>query len=52
LEEYIPGMDMGAIFHTPVVGVWKEGAVVVRLSGAAARDAITGLYGLPARRYG
>ena len=35
-EEYIPGI--APVHHTPVVGVWKNGSLVVKKSGKEARD--------------
>lgn len=37
-EEYVPGI--GAVFHTPVVGVWIDGVLTDKSSGKRARDLI------------
>ncbi|HEV3144311.1 MAG TPA: hypothetical protein VGZ47_10530 [Gemmataceae bacterium] len=35
-EKYIPGI--GTVFQTPVVGIWENGVLVHRATGAAARS--------------
>jgi hypothetical protein len=37
-DKYIPGM--GKVFQTPVVGVWRNGALNEKASGKSARDLI------------
>ncbi len=35
-EDYIPGI--GAVYQTPVVGLWENGALVAKATGKSARD--------------
>jgi len=37
LDRYIPTLDITQIFSTPVVGEWRDGALVFAGAGAAAR---------------
>jgi hypothetical protein len=38
-EKRIPGLGM--VYHTPVVGIWKNGELVARASGFEARQLLT-----------
>jgi len=44
LNKYVPGL--GNVHHTPVVGIWENGVLVERASGARARDLIVDRYKL------
>ena len=46
LDQFIPGMQIQSIFHSPVVGVWEDGMLKQTASGAEGRDLMTKLYGL------
>jgi len=35
-EKFIPGI--GKVFHTPVIGVWSEGKLIISASGYEARE--------------
>lgn len=48
LERFVPGMDISSIFHSPVVGVWEDGALRQCASGAEGRDLLLAMYGLRA----
>jgi hypothetical protein len=43
LGRLVPGI--GPVFHTPVLGVWRDGQVAEVSSGAAARDRIARMFG-------
>lgn len=38
-ERYVPGI--GTVFHTPVVGLWRDGQLVSTASGFPARDLVS-----------
>jgi hypothetical protein len=44
-DRYVPGI--GAVYHTPVVGLWSEGRLVDKASGKAGHDLIARVVGLP-----
>lgn len=44
LTEVIPGI--GKIYQTPTVGIWEDGVLVQKGSGAAGRDLLIDRYGL------
>jgi hypothetical protein len=44
MDKIIP--EIGTIFHTPIVGIWENGMLVQKGSGAAGRDLIINRYGL------
>jgi hypothetical protein len=43
-EGYVPGV--GAVFHTPVVGLWSDGKLLEKASGKAGRDLVVRVCGL------
>ena len=43
-NQVIPGI--GKIYQTPVIGIWEEGALVEKGSGAAGRDLVVDRYDL------
>ena len=43
-ELLIPGI--GSVYHTPVVGIWKEGQLVEKSAGAEGRMLLSRLYNL------
>jgi hypothetical protein len=42
-DRYIPGL--GKVFHTPVVGLWRDGRLTEKAEGNAARDLAARLFG-------
>lgn len=44
LQDTIPGI--GKIYQTPVVGIWEDGTLMQKASGATARELISRLYNL------
>ena len=45
LDRYIPGMDIGAIYHSPVVGRWENGILSVKSSGFGGRSVLLIYFG-------
>lgn len=43
-EGYVPGV--GSVYQTPVLGIWENGILVERATGAKARQIISRRYGL------
>ena len=43
IQEYVPGAPF--VFHTPVVGVWRDGVLTERAEGYAARDLVARMFG-------
>jgi hypothetical protein len=43
LREYVP--DAPFVFHTPVVGVWRDGFLTDRAEGSTARDLVARMFG-------
>jgi hypothetical protein len=44
LEKRIP--DIGKVYHSPILGIWDDGALVQRASGAQARDLMVEYFNL------
>lgn len=42
-NDYIP--DLPFVFHTPAVGVWRDGVLTERAEGYAARDLVARMFG-------
>jgi hypothetical protein len=43
IQEYVP--DAPFVFHTPVVGVWRDGVLTERAEGYDARDLVARMFG-------
>ena len=43
IARIIPGI--GPVFHTPVLGIWRDGGIMETASGAAARDRVAKMFG-------
>jgi hypothetical protein len=41
--KYIPGVP--EVFHTPVVGIWRDGVLIERAEGYDARDLVARMFG-------
>ena len=46
LDRYIPGMEINAIFHSPVVGRWENGILTAKTSGFRGRNLLLSYFGL------
>jgi hypothetical protein len=42
-DHYVPGL--GQVFHTPVVGLWRDGRLTEKAEGYAARDLVARMFG-------